>query len=120
MNGESTCSVCHQPILPQYYFCPNCGKEIHEKPLSTSFWNQVGLYVFSLILPSICFIMVTRWKGLKYLKSVDKKTKGIGAVALTLLILSTVVTYWFAVVWTRDFIQASINSANIDLSGLVL
>ncbi|MEI6396715.1 MAG: hypothetical protein WCO48_01410 [Candidatus Taylorbacteria bacterium] len=113
------CPVCHQPILPQYYFCPNCGHGLQERPLSTSFWSQVGLYLFSIILPSICFIMVTRWKGLKYIRSGDKKSKSIGVIALTLLILSTVFTYWFAVVWTRNIVQTAIDNASLDLGGLI-
>jgi hypothetical protein len=50
-------------------------------------------------------------------KSSDQKTKRIGIIAWTLLILSTVVTIWLAYVWTEDAIQSSVNSINLDMSG---
>ena len=111
----SICSVCHQPILPQYYFCPNCGVKINSAPLSTTVNTQIGIYAFSLILPIICFIFITRWPGIKYFKSHDKKTKLIGGIALTLLILSTVVTIWFAYIWTQEAIQSSVSSINASM-----
>ena len=113
----TTCSVCHQPILPQYYFCPNCGAKINTAPLSTSIGTQLGMYAFSIILPMMGFIFVTRWPGMKYFKSHDSKTKMIGEVAWTLLILSTIITIWLAYVWTEETIQSSVSSINASLNG---
>ena len=112
----SACPVCHQPVLPQYYFCPNCGAKINEAPLSTTTGTQAWIYLFSIILPMICFIFVTRWSGIKYYKSNDPKAHRIGQVAWTLLILSTIVTIWLVYVWTEQMIQSSINSINTDFS----
>jgi len=113
---SATCPICHQPVLPQYYFCPNCGYKLSTPPLSTSVGTQTWIYAFSIVLPMICFIMVTRWPGVKYFKSDDRKTKMIGIIAWTLLILSTIFTVWIAYVWTEQTIQASINSVNTDFS----
>jgi len=110
------CSVCHQPILPQYYFCPNCGAKINSAPLSTTAGTQTWIYAFSIILPMILFIYVTRWPGVKYFKSNDPKTKRIGQVAWALLIISTIVTIWLGVVLTQKMIQTSINSINTDFN----
>lgn len=115
--APALCPVCHQPLLPEYYFCPNCGNKLHAPPLSTSVGTQVWIYFFSVILPLICFLAVTKWPGVKYVKSSDQKTKRIGIIAWTLLILSTVVTIWLAYVWTEDAIQSSVNSINLDMSG---
>lgn len=112
----NTCPTCHQPVLSQYYFCPNCGAKINAAPLSTSVGTQIGIYAFSIILPLICFIFVTRWPGIKYFKSNDPKAKLIGEVAWTLIILSTIITIWLAVVWTQDYIQSTVNSINTDMS----
>ena len=112
------CPVCHQPILPQYYFCPNCGAKINTAPLSTTAGTQAWIYAFSIILPMMCFIFVTRWPGVKYYKSDDPKAKLIGQIAWTLLILSTIVTIWLVYFWTTQIIQSSINSINTDFSGL--
>src|ERR1035437_6799385 len=106
------CPACHQPILPQYYFCPNCGKKLNEAPLSTTTGTQAWIYIVSIILPMICFIFVTRWPGIKYYKSNDPKAKHIGQIAWTLIILSTIVTIVLVYVWTQQMIQSSINSIN--------
>ena len=119
-NNPGTCSVCHQPVLKEYYFCPNCGNKLHIPPLSISDWTQIGIYAFSIILPSICFILVTKWPGIKYIKSHDSKSKKIGIIALILLIVSTVVTYWLAVTWTIKTIQSAVDTTNITLSGYSL
>ena len=110
------CLVCHQPILAQYYFCPNCGAKINEASLSTTALTQVGIYAFSLILPMICFIFVTRWPGVKYFKSNDPKAKEIGQIAWALLIFSTVVTIWLAIVLTQEMIKSTTASINADMS----
>lgn len=110
------CTVCHQPVQSIWYFCPNCGNKIKSAPLSTSVNSQIGLYAFSIILPMICFIMVTKWRGLAYARSADGKAKNIGYVACALLIISTIVTVWLAIVLTENAIQSSINSINTDFS----
>jgi surface polysaccharide O-acyltransferase-like enzyme len=117
--NSGVCQVCHQPILPTYYFCPNCGVKLNSAPLSTSVATQIGIYLFSIILPSILFLFITRWPGLKYFKSNDKKTKLIGEVALTLLILSTIFTFYFTYIWTQSAMQELNNALNTSLNGLV-
>jgi hypothetical protein len=118
IKKEEVCSFCHQPIFPQYYFCPNCGAKINSSPLSTTTGTQAWIYAFSIILPMICFIFVTKWPGVKYFKSNDQKTHRIGQIAWALLIISTIVTIWFVYVWTEQMIQSSINSINVDFGGL--
>ena len=111
---SNLCPVCHQPILPQYYFCPNCGTKLNSIPLSTTPGTQAWIYAFSIILPMMCFLFVTRWPGVKYYKSTDPKVKLIGEIAWTLLILSTIITIWLVYVWTQQMIQSSIGSINTD------
>ena len=113
---ENICPVCHQPTLPQYYFCPNCGTKLNSAPLSTTITTQVWIYVFSIILPMICFIFVNKWPGIKYYKSKDPKAKQIGQIAWVLIILSTIITIWLAVIFTQMAIKSSVNSINSDLS----
>jgi hypothetical protein len=112
------CPVCHQPILPQYYFCPNCGTKLNQAPLSTTTLDQIKLYAFSIVLPMICFLFVTKWSGTKYIKSQDPKTKQIGQIAWALLIISTIFTIYLAYVWTEKAIQSSVNSINSDFGDL--
>jgi len=118
LGSVPACPVCHQPVLPQYYFCPNCGAKLHEAPLSTSVSAQIGLYAFSIILPMIGFLMITRWNGLKYYKSDDPKAKQMGIISFLLLICSTVFLIWYAIVATQHYIQSTVDSINTDFSGL--
>ena len=115
---SGVCSVCHQTILPQYYFCPNCGTKINSAPLSTSAQTQTWIYLFSIILPLICFIFVTKWPGATYYKSKDPKIHRIGQIAWALMILSTVITIGLAWYLTQQLIQSQIQSINTDFSGM--
>ncbi len=118
---QKICETCHQPILPTYYFCPNCGAKINSTPLATGLGTQLGIYLFSIILPLICFLFITRWPGLKYFRSKDPKAKLIGEVAWTLLILSTIIIIWLAYAYTQGLIKSvndSLNAANLDMSNL--
>jgi hypothetical protein len=110
------CSYCHQPVLPQFYYCPNCGNKLSSAALSTTPLTQAWIYAFSIVLPFICFLAVTKWPGLKYYKSQDPKAKSIGIVAWVLLILSTLVTLWLAYVWTQQILQSTISGINADMS----
>ena len=111
---SNICPTCHQPIISQYYFCPNCGAKLNLAPLSTTIATQAWIYVFSIILPMICFLFVGKWPGIKYFKSQDPKVKIIGYIAWTLLILSTIATIYFAIIWTQNAVQSSIDSFHTD------
>jgi hypothetical protein len=110
------CPYCHQPVLPTYYFCPNCGTKLNLAPLSTSVGTQAWIYAFSAILPMILFIMVSKWPGITYYKSSDQKAKSIGTIAIIILTASTLITIWLGYVWTMEAIQSSVNSINADMS----
>ena len=112
----AVCSYCHQPVLPTYYFCPNCGNKLVSAPLSTSVATQAWIYAFSAILPMILYIMISKWPGITYFKSKDEKTKQIGSVAIIILALSTIITVWLGYVWTQQIIQSQLNAINADMS----
>lgn len=113
---SNICGTCHQQILPEYYFCPNCGTNLKPVPLPVDVSAQVKIYAFSIVLPMIAFIFVTKWEGVKYLKSNDPKEKQIGQIACLILALSTIFCIWYAVVWTQNFIKSQLDSINTDLS----
>jgi hypothetical protein len=104
------CPQCHQPTLPTYYFCPNCGKKLTEAPLSTSVTAQVLLYGFSIILPLICYLAIGYWKGIKYMESADPAAKQIGIIALVLLLVSSALVFWWGIVWIQGMISSAITS----------
>lgn len=109
-QNSLSCRVCHQDILPQFYFCPNCGTKIAEPPLLTTFSSQLGLYLFSAILPLICFLFVTKWKGFSYIRSQDAKARTVGFIAFTTLVLSTILTSWYAYTYTQKITQSLLKS----------
>ena len=109
------CPVCHQPILPQYYFCPNCGANLHPAPLPTTPAAQTNLYIWSVVTPMLAFLSLSKWQGLKYYRSADPKAKQMGSTAFALIIISTLVVIYYTIVWTQNAIQSSVNSINADL-----
>jgi len=111
------CPQCHQSVAPGVYFCPNCGKNLNEPPLSTGVWAQILLYGFSIVLPIIAFLLVSKWQGMKYMRSDDPVAKQIGIVAAVLMALSTIISFWLFFVWLNQAVQSSLSSVG-NLSGL--
>lgn len=114
---DATCPQCHQPVLPNYYFCPNCGYSLKRAPLSVTPAAQAKIYAHSIILPIIAFITITKWQGVQYLKSDDKKAREVGLIASTLLALSSVFVVWYVIRLTNSITQASLDGINADLEG---
>lgn len=80
------CPFCSTSLEPTDFFCPQCGKTVHDKPLSTNLGTQIALYAVSIFLPPL-FIMWT----IKYLKSNNPIAKRIGQISLGLTIISIIV-----------------------------
>src|ERR1700753_2522684 len=115
VEHPGVCPVCHQPVASTYYFCPNCGAKIHEPPLSTAPLTQLGIYAFSIVLPMICYLAITKWPGLKYLRSQDEDTRTVGVIACALLIISSVLTFYYGYIWTEEAIQQTTAQVNQEL-----
>lgn len=104
----AVCPMCHEPVLPTYYFCPNCGTKLAGgKPLSTSLPTQLWIYLFSIILPAMAFLGIKYWPGIKYLRSPDWEKKQIGIVAVILMAVSTIALVWWGIVWFEGFVSSS-------------
>lgn len=106
-----TCPQCHQPVQPEWYFCPNCGKDLRAKPRSTTVLMQVGIYALSVFLPPLGL-----WPGIQYLREADPKAKQIGMAAIALTVVSTIVTVWI----TYAFLESYINQVNQSINGIGL
>ena len=117
LSALPSCIICHQPLQPTFYFCPNCGTQVKQPPLSTTFSTALWMYTLSIILPSFCYIFIGKWKGLQYLKSEDGKAKTIGIIATLILIISTVVTFWYAYTYTSKIINESLKNITTDVGG---
>ena len=86
---ETICPYCKSMVLPDAYFCPNCGKQLKDKPLSATLLKQIIIYSVSFFLPPFGL-----WYAFKYLKAGDSKSKKIGIVAIILTIISIALTIW--------------------------
>ena len=78
--------------------------------------TEYGLYAWSIILPLLAFISIHKWPGVKYYKSADPKTKQIGQIACALLLISTIVTLWLAVVWTQSAIKSATDNLTAQMT----
>ena len=83
MGETQVCKSCHSISPNTYFFCPNCGKKLKEKPLSTSFSKQAILYLISFFLPPFGLP-----QGIKYLRQNGGKQKAIGITIILLTIAS--------------------------------
>ena len=101
--NQNSCPVCHQRILPEYYFCPNCGNNLREKAKEITIATQVGLYMLAIFLPPLGL-----WPGIKYLNKEDIKAKKIGGITTALTLFSTVVTIW----WTFKLVGNYLDMVN--------
>jgi hypothetical protein len=86
---QLTCPSCHQPVLPEYYFCPNCGQNLKPKAVKISLASQIGIYLLSAFLPPLGL-----WPGVKYVMKEGKQAKWVGSIAIVLTLISTVVMTW--------------------------
>ena len=109
MDPTSTCIACKFPVFTEWYFCPNCGKDLKAKPRSITALAQVGIYALSLFLPPLGL-----WPGIKYMREDDPKAQQIGMIAIGLTVVSTIVTIWIS----YAFVQSYIGSINQSLNGI--
>lgn len=105
---EQTCPVCHQNVDATDFFCRNCGKKLHEPPLSTNIALEILYYIGSVLLPPFGLV----W-GIKYIKQPDPAARRIGIVSIVLTVVSLLVT----ILWTMQLIKGLTAQANTLLNG---
>jgi hypothetical protein len=111
------CPRCHFAVKPEFYYCPNCGAKLTEPPLGVALIDQILLYAFSIILPWIAYLAISKWQGIKYLRAPSAQARQIGIIALVLLIASSVVAFWLTTVWIQGYVQQSLGDANNLMGG---
>lgn len=106
---EPKCPVCHTVVRPSDYYCFNCGKNLHEKPLSTSLTTELMYYAGSLLLPPMGI-----WWGFKYLRQDDPVSKRIGYMCMVITVVATIL----AVRWTMQIMTGVNAQVNQQLQGI--
>jgi uncharacterized membrane protein YqaE (UPF0057 family) len=102
-KSELICPSCKSTVSVDAYFCPNCGKQLKDKPPATTLSKQIIIYSVSLFLPPFGL-----WYAWKYLKYGDYKSRKIGIIAVILTIISILITIWL----TEGFISSATQSLN--------
>lgn len=102
MDSSFPCPFCQFPVIPAFYFCPNCGKKLKEPPFSMSAVKIIGLLAMSLLLPPLGL-----WPGIKLLFKNDRKGQLVGLTAIFITALATIITTWL----TINFVNSQLNSA---------
>ena len=106
MEPNLICPKCKTTTASTSFFCPNCGRQLRKKPISTSIGKQIYIYAISLLLPPLGL-----WWGVPLLFQKDTKSKIVGIVSILLTIISLVVS----VKLFTDFMQGyseQLNSIN--------
>lgn len=83
MNEDFSCKSCKFQTQLIWYFCPNCGKILKEKPIIISIGKQLLIYLVSFFLSPMGLI----W-GIKYLKNPNVQVKFVGIISILLTVVS--------------------------------
>lgn len=98
------CPVCKISVTDNDFFCPNCGKKLKDKPVTTGIGKQLVVYSICLFAPP--FGLVWAWK---YFKLGTAEGKKIGIICIILTVISLVISYW-SYVEMKKFIDGLVNS----------
>jgi hypothetical protein len=104
LSPRFTCPRCRIPVSQNYFFCPNCGKQLKSKPLSIGFGSQIGVYLVSFFLPPFGVL-----PGIRYLRQSDDKSKMVGLVAIGLSVVSIGLSVYYGVLFYHMLV-GSLNS----------
>jgi len=115
------CPYCHTTLPYNSYFCFNCGKKVHEPPISV--WTELKIYVYSILLPPIGL-----WYGYRYLTGKDSikdpAGKRVGLVAIILTVVVCIALVWQVLLIVKMFTEAlntamgQMNGGSLDSLGL--
>lgn len=97
-NHFTPCPNCKLPLLTDFYFCPNCGKQVREKPITISTRRQIVLYLLSMFFPPVALPFAIR-----YIKQQNKHTRIIGFVVFFLAIGSMGASLYAYAVFIQQF-----------------
>lgn len=106
-NNLNICSICHFPVSETYYFCPNCGNNLREKPEELSLFKKLSFYALAIFLPPLGL-----WPGIKYLEKKDPKARELGVITILLTLVSSFLVTWLIFKMFNNYIS-QINEALI-------
>ena len=81
------CPTCHSPTQLEWFFCPQCGKVLQERPVRITVGKQILMYLVSFFLAPFGLV----W-GIRYVRNKDRKVKTVGLVCIILTVLALSIT----------------------------
>ena len=106
IQSEIICPFCKSSIPIATYFCPNCGKQLKDKPPDTTLLKKIVVYAVSLFLPPFGL-----WYAWKYLKAGDYESRKIGFISIILTAISILAAIWMTLGIVNSITQ-SLNEIN--------
>jgi hypothetical protein len=104
MEEIPVCPVCHIAVRPTDYFCFNCGKNLHPKPLVLTPGKIASQFVGTLMLPPVGII----W-GIRYLREPDRKIRAFG-IALMITTVAELIMLVIYTISTFNYINSQVNN----------
>ena len=109
LSSPALCPVCHQPVPPNAYFCPNCGAPLRTKPPGIG--QQLSAYLVSFFLPPFGLAY-----SFKFLRQNDPIAKRAGWITIILTVVSLILTVWLSELFINSLNQSinqSLNQVNL-------
>lgn len=88
MEDTLLCPTCKYKIQSDWFFCPNCAKELKEKIPIISIPKQLWIYFVSFFFSPLGLV----W-GIKYIRSTDRKVKIIGLISILLNVTAIILMF---------------------------
>jgi len=101
VEHQFPCPKCDFPVIPPFYFCPNCGKKLKDPPYKFNVFKVIGLLLVSVLLPPLGL-----WPGLKLIGNSDSRAQIVGWLAIILTAAVIIVTLWVGV----NFVNAQLRA----------
>jgi ABC-type glycerol-3-phosphate transport system permease component len=108
MDQVLTCPKCQNSIDITDFFCRVCGYNLKGKPLSTSFFKQLSIYLISFLLPPFGLI-----PAIKYLRQDESRSKQVGIIAVVITLVSLIISIWLLLNFINTFNQVLNNQSGI-------
>lgn len=101
---DLVCKSCKNPVSSTYFFCPYCGSQLRQPPLSISLGKQIGVYFLAIFFPLFSIV-----PGIRYLGQSDSSSKAIGVVTLLLAGISILLNV-YAIIYIGDYFKQLLNN----------
>ena len=87
--NNTICPSCNFTIQNDWYYCPNCGKTLRNKPITVSVAKQLLIYSVSFFLAPLGLA----W-GIRYIRNSNRNTRIVGLISIILTLIAIAFTIY--------------------------